>query len=92
MRSVPATQPLFPPSQPQLIELQGYTAETYHVTTEDGYILELHRIPHGINDTASEGRPVAFLQHCLLCSSSDWLMNTPDKALGETAMGPTHRN
>lgn len=66
---------------PQLIELQGYPAETYHVTTEDGYILELHRIPHGINDPATEGRPVAYLQHCLLCSSSDWIMDTPDKAL-----------
>ncbi|XP_071532930.1 LOW QUALITY PROTEIN: lipase lipl-4-like [Panulirus ornatus] len=32
---------------PQLIAARGYPAETHHVITEDGYILEVHRIPHG---------------------------------------------
>jgi len=61
----------------------GYPAETHKVTTADGYILTVHRIPHGRNATAApaEGRPVAWLQHGLLCSSSDWLMNTVEKAL-----------
>ena len=68
--------------QPELIELQGYPAETHHVTTEDGYILELHRIPHGLNNEWYPGKRVAYLQHCLLCSSSDYIMNDPDKALG----------
>ncbi|KAF2365993.1 AB-hydrolase lipase domain [Trinorchestia longiramus] len=66
---------------PELIEAAGYVAETHHVTTEDGYILELHRIPYGVAGSNGEVRPVAFLQHCLLCSSSDYLMNEPDKAL-----------
>ena len=25
----------------------GYPAETHYATTEDGYILAMHRIPHG---------------------------------------------
>ena len=29
-----------------LIESQGYQAETHFVSTSDGYILTLHRIPH----------------------------------------------
>ncbi|XP_047740223.1 lipase 3 [Hyalella azteca] len=65
----------------ELIEAMGYTAEIHHVTTEDGYILELHRIPYGISGSDGGVRPVAYLQHCLLCSSSDWIMNDPDKAL-----------
>ncbi|XP_069956943.1 lipase 3 [Cherax quadricarinatus] len=74
---------------PQLIKSNGYPVESHQVTTEDGYILELHRIPcSGKEGAAAEGanryklRPVAFLHHCLLCSSSDFIMNTPDKALG----------
>lgn len=34
-----------PLSMPGLILAHGYPAEVHHVTTEDGYILELHRIP-----------------------------------------------
>ena len=33
--------------QPQIIMRWGYPAMIYDVTTEDGYILELHRIPYG---------------------------------------------
>lgn len=64
----------------EIIEAMGYPTETHHVTTTDGYILELHRIPHGIAGTSGD-RPVALLQHCLLCSSADYIMNTPDQAL-----------
>ncbi|KAF2365992.1 AB-hydrolase lipase domain [Trinorchestia longiramus] len=69
---------------PEMIEAHGYPAEIHSVTTKDKYILELHRIPHGRKNRglSKELRPVAYLQHCFLCSSSDWIMNTPDKALG----------
>lgn len=33
--------------KPQLIRHFGYTAEEHFVTTEDGYILTVHRIPVG---------------------------------------------
>ncbi|RXG57054.1 hypothetical protein Avbf_15707 [Armadillidium vulgare] len=66
----------------EIIESFGYVTEKHHVVTEDGYILELHRIPYGINGTTGEQRPVAFLHHCLECSSADWIMDKPDRALG----------
>lgn len=70
--------------QPELLQKYGYPVECHEVVTKDGYILKLHRIPHGRGENGShaERKPVVFLQHGLLCSSADWLMNTVDKALG----------
>ncbi|XP_071533448.1 lipase lipl-1-like [Panulirus ornatus] len=65
---------------PELIAAFGYPVEVHHVTTEDGYILELHRIPHGISGPSGD-RPVVYLEHCLLCSSADYIMNDPPEAL-----------
>jgi lysosomal acid lipase/cholesteryl ester hydrolase len=65
-----------------LIRSQGYEAETHWVTTEDGYILAIHRIPHGKDDKGKENRPVVFLQHGLMCSSADWVVADPSKGLG----------
>ena len=44
----------------------------------------MHRIPHGKNgsDNNGEPRPVVFIQHGLLCSSADWVLSDPPKALG----------
>ncbi|UMM33025.1 hypothetical protein L5515_006642 [Caenorhabditis briggsae] len=69
---------------PQIIERWGYPAMIYSVTTDDGYILEMHRIPFGkTNVTWPNGkRPVIFLQHGLLCASSDWVLNLPDQSAG----------
>ncbi|CAB3398422.1 unnamed protein product [Caenorhabditis bovis] len=67
---------------PQIITRWGYPALIYTVTTEDGYILELHRIPAGkTNVTWPNGKkPVMFMQHGLLCASSDWVSNLPDES------------
>ena len=65
---------------------QGYPIEVHRVQTPDGYIVELHRIPHGVQDARGESnkpRPVAYLVHGIFRSSSDWVMNTPDNALGK---------
>jgi len=41
------------------------------VTTEDGYILSLQRIPKGLSDNATdERRPPVLLQHGVLMVSS----------------------
>ena len=66
-----------------MIVREGYPVETHTVTTDDCYILEMHRIPHGKDDEANEvKRPVAYLQHGLLCSSADWVMGNADNSLG----------
>jgi len=66
----------------ELIRSNGYPAETHWVTTEDGYILAIHRIPHGKDNREKGDRPVVFLQHGLLCSSADWVVADPSKGLG----------
>lgn len=80
--------------QPELIRYSGYGAEVHHVTTEDGYILELHRVVAKSSNNCTnikrkkksykkkvQCQPV-FLQHGLLGSSSAWILNEPSKALG----------
>ncbi|XP_063927616.1 lipase 3-like [Zophobas morio] len=56
---------------PQIARRHGYPAETHFVTTDDGYILGIHRIP-GPKTGVKGGQPV-FLQHGLLSSSADWV-------------------
>ncbi|VDO77115.1 unnamed protein product [Heligmosomoides polygyrus] len=66
---------------PQIVEHWGYPVEIYKAVTQDGYILELHRIPHGRNGPTTNGsRPVIFLQHGLECSSSNWVTNLPEQS------------
>lgn len=59
-----------------MISRDGYPAEAHIVTTEDGYLLSLHRIPGGLDSQA------VFLQHGLLGSSADWVISGRGKALG----------
>ena len=67
-----------------MIAKLGYPSETHEVVTEDGYILQMHRIPFGKNSPLVEGveRPAVYLQHGLLCSSADYVMGIPEKSLG----------
>ena len=54
-----------------LLEGNGYPFEAHEVQTADGYILELHRIPHSPNPNVEpNGKHINF-QHGLLCSSTD---------------------
>lgn len=52
--------------------------ETHTVQTEDGYILQLHRIP-------GTGRPV-LLQHGMMCNSACWLTSGRDSLAYVLAM------
>ncbi|KAJ9595452.1 hypothetical protein L9F63_013363, partial [Diploptera punctata] len=68
---------------PKLVTQHGYPAEMHTVTTGDGYILTMHRIPYSPKYPNEEAhRPVVFLQHGLLSSSVDWVIMGPDKSLG----------
>ncbi|XP_033107826.1 lysosomal acid lipase/cholesteryl ester hydrolase-like [Anneissia japonica] len=67
----------------QLITSKGYPAEAHYVNTSDGFILGLQRIPYGRNEKPpKQGRPVVFLQHGLLCASTNWLTNLRNESLG----------
>lgn len=70
-----------------MITKYGYQSEIHHVTTEDGYVLELHRIVGGSKSPARMGKKVAFLQHGLLDSSATWVLTRPNHALGKRNAG-----
>ncbi|KAI8474057.1 MAG: Alpha/Beta hydrolase protein [Monoraphidium minutum] len=69
-----------------LVTPHGYPLEEHFVTTEDGYILRLFRVPHGRGPPPRAAlprppRPVVHLQHGLLGASSDWALNGPGFSL-----------
>jgi pimeloyl-ACP methyl ester carboxylesterase len=53
----------------EIIYENGFHMETYTVETEDGYLLDLFRIP------GKTGSPAVFLQHGILDSADCWAMN-----------------
>ncbi|XP_066252796.1 lipase member N-like [Euwallacea similis] len=65
----------------QFLSKYGYPLESHDVTTEDGFILTLHRIPHGKNDLASTPKPPVLFAHCLACSGMDWIWQGPNASL-----------
>ncbi|XP_043787685.1 gastric triacylglycerol lipase-like isoform X1 [Apis laboriosa] len=69
---------------PELIKNHGYQVEIHNIVTEDGYILEIHRLPYGrINgerNFKNAKRPV-LIQHGLAGSSADWILMGPERAL-----------
>ncbi|OWA51221.1 Lysosomal acid lipase/cholesteryl ester hydrolase [Hypsibius exemplaris] len=76
--------PEFTMNATEIIEYHGYPAEEYQVTTSDGYMIYIQRIPHGRNESYVSGsrRPVVLLQHGLLVSSTNWITNLPNESLG----------
>lgn len=60
--------------QNYIICSHGYEIEKHVVTTSDGYILNVFRLPR-------TGKEIVFLQHGLLCSSADWVVTGPRKSL-----------
>ena len=68
-----------------IIANRGYPVETHTVTTADGYILEVHRIPYGKGQSSNTNskRRVVFLQHGFLNTDNVWLIQPSDRALGK---------
>ena len=53
------------------------------MTTKDGFILGMQRIPRGRNEeTNSKDKPVVFLQHGFLADSTNWVLDSATKSLG----------
>ncbi|RZC40345.1 Abhydro lipase domain containing protein, partial [Asbolus verrucosus] len=51
----------------------GYPFESYKITTEDGYVVSLFRIPHNGSEI-NKKRPSIFLQHGLAADASTWMV------------------
>lgn len=71
---------------PGLVRRYDYPFEEHFVSTPDGYILGLHRIP-GPRFTKKDQLPsfnakVVLLTHCAACASSDFVMGKPGLSLG----------
>lgn len=56
--------------------------EVHHVKTDDGYILEMHRILGSPKSPPRESKKVVFLMHGLLDSSATWVLTGPSHGLG----------
>lgn len=57
---------LYQTFQCQIVQARGYTCEIHSVTTSQGYIIQLHRIPN-------PSQKVAFLQTGLIGTSADFI-------------------
>jgi len=68
--------------QTSLVEHYGYPIEQHDVKTRDGYILTMHRIPHGRIKNDRRRKIPIYLQHGLFASASSWVLNDPDESLG----------
>jgi hypothetical protein len=65
----------------ELISYNGYRPETHLCITEDGYLLNLHRILN-ISEAERSSGPTILLLHGLLDSSATFLINGREGSLG----------
>ena len=68
----------------QVSKKYGFAYEEHKVTTEDGYIITMGRIPGMINEfdkisSNSVSKPAIILQHGLGINMMQWIFNTNDK-------------
>lgn len=60
----------------------GYDVDVHKVTTEDGYILEVDRIPHPPTGDVQNQRPAVLLVHGILANAVTWVSNLPSQSPG----------
>ncbi|KAH7576679.1 hypothetical protein JRO89_XS01G0130300 [Xanthoceras sorbifolium] len=63
-----------------MVEPQGYICREHTVTTKDGYILSVQRMPKARSGKTADKPPV-LLQHGLMMDAITWLLNAPDQSL-----------
>ncbi|NXO52201.1 LIPM Lipase, partial [Aramus guarauna] len=66
----------------EIIRYHGYPSEEYQVTTEDGYILGVFRIPAGRHSQNTACTIHKVLHHSTLGESIHWISNLPNNSLG----------
>ena len=79
--------------QPELVKSFGYPIEEHQVTTEDGYILALHRI-HVKQACCNKTSRVVLLGHPLMSSSAVFTFGPANQSLAYILAdeGITQRN
>lgn len=66
------------------IRNEGYIAETHYVTTVDGYILAMHRIPYRKVEYSRKAlRPVVLLMPGMTATSNEFVILGPKYAIGK---------
>lgn len=72
----------------QRVQVHGVPIERYYVTTEDGYILGLYRLPRSLNssnDGQVSAKPIFFM-HGQLSSSQDFVVYRNSSAGEQTIL------
>ena len=65
----------------EICQKNNFKVETHQVTTEDGYILTMMRIPGIMGEASSAAtKPPIFLQHGLFDSADAFICNYADRA------------
>lgn len=64
-----------------VVAVHGYKCQEIDVTTDDGFILSVQRIPKGRNGRGGAGKPPVIIQHGVLVDGATWLLNSADKNL-----------
>ncbi|XP_075726515.1 gastric triacylglycerol lipase [Rhipicephalus microplus] len=65
-----------------LMHKNGYPVQVHHVITEDDYILELDRMPYGVEGDTPNLRPPVLLVHGIISSAADFVLNKPHQSAG----------
>lgn len=68
--------------QEDIVAYHGYSSEKHEVQTEDGYLLTVHRIPHGKDNADVVNKPVVLVMPGLLCGSSAFVLKGPESGTG----------
>ena len=62
----------------------GYPIEEHSIQSQDGYIITMHRIPHGFPVEQGQDlnpRPVVLLAHCMMASSVVYTFGPTNQSL-----------
>ena len=67
-----------------MVKSFGYPIEEHSIQSEDGYIITLHRIPHGHGQNSYNNnieRPAVLLAHCMMGSSAVFTFGPSNQSL-----------